>query len=243
MTLGDPAAGVRRSVRCSRAAAGGVGRHAGVVDRLRLAQGARRARCSSRCAACNADGAAFAREAHRPRRDRRRRRSRRRPADVAAPWMQVPRRAARAGGAGRDRSTAIRASELTLVGITGTNGKTTTSYLLGVDLRGRRHPVRPDRHRRLPHRRPRSSTRRGRRRRRRSCSAMLREMVTQGCGACVMEVSSHALALQRADHLRFAAGDLHQPDARSPRLPRRHGDVLRRQAAAVRAAAGAARRR
>jgi UDP-N-acetylmuramoyl-L-alanyl-D-glutamate--2,6-diaminopimelate ligase len=35
---------------------------------------------------------------------------------------------------------------------------------------------------------------------------MLREMVTQGCGACVMEVSSHALALRRADHLRFAAG-------------------------------------
>ena len=34
---------------------------------------------------------------------------------------------------------------------------------------------------------------------------MLREMVTQGCGACVMEVSSHALALHRADHLRFAA--------------------------------------
>ena len=30
-------------------------------------------------------------------------------------------------------------------------------------------------------------------------------MVTQGCGACVMEVSSHALALQRVDYLRFAA--------------------------------------
>src|SRR6185295_9726424 len=27
-----------------------------------------------------------------------------------------------------------------------------------------------------------------------------------GCGACVMEVSSHALALRRADGLRFAAG-------------------------------------
>ena len=34
---------------------------------------------------------------------------------------------------------------------------------------------------------------------------MLREMVTDGCGACVMEVSSHALALRRADRLRFAA--------------------------------------
>ena len=52
---------------------------------------------------------------------------------------------------------------------------------------------------------------------------MLREMVNQGCGACVMEVSSHALALQRADYLRFAAGDLHESHARSPRLPPRHG--------------------
>ena len=34
---------------------------------------------------------------------------------------------------------------------------------------------------------------------------MLRDMVTQGCGACVMEVSSHALALKRVDYLRFAA--------------------------------------
>ena len=35
---------------------------------------------------------------------------------------------------------------------------------------------------------------------------MLRGMVSEGCGACVMEVSSHALALRRADSLRFAAG-------------------------------------
>ena len=40
-----------------------------------------------------------------------------------------------------------------------------------------------------------------------------------GCGACVMEVSSHALALRRVDGIRFAAARLHQPDARSPRLP------------------------
>jgi UDP-N-acetylmuramoyl-L-alanyl-D-glutamate--2,6-diaminopimelate ligase len=31
-------------------------------------------------------------------------------------------------------------------------------------------------------------------------------MLKAGCGACVMEVSSHALALRRADNLRFAAG-------------------------------------
>ncbi len=34
---------------------------------------------------------------------------------------------------------------------------------------------------------------------------LLREMVAQRSGACVMEVSSHALALHRADHLRFSA--------------------------------------
>jgi UDP-N-acetylmuramoyl-L-alanyl-D-glutamate--2,6-diaminopimelate ligase len=35
---------------------------------------------------------------------------------------------------------------------------------------------------------------------------MLRDMIAQGCGACVMEVSSHALALRRVDGLQFAAG-------------------------------------
>jgi UDP-N-acetylmuramoyl-L-alanyl-D-glutamate--2,6-diaminopimelate ligase len=95
--------------------------------------------------------------------------------------------------------------ELTLVGITGTNGKTTTAYLLSsifeaagikcgrigtVGYRignrefeaARTTPESPDLQR------------------------MLRDMVTQGCGACVMEVSSHALSLRRADHLHFAAG-------------------------------------
>src|SRR5262249_9903534 len=32
------------------------------------------------------------------------------------------------------------------------------------------------------------------------------DMVSRGAGAVVIEVSSHALALKRADHLRFAAG-------------------------------------
>jgi UDP-N-acetylmuramoyl-L-alanyl-D-glutamate--2,6-diaminopimelate ligase len=33
---------------------------------------------------------------------------------------------------------------------------------------------------------------------------MMREMVSAGCGACVLEVSSHALALRRADSIAFA---------------------------------------
>ena len=34
---------------------------------------------------------------------------------------------------------------------------------------------------------------------------MMRQMVEAGCGACAMEVSSHALALRRADGIQFAA--------------------------------------
>ena len=95
--------------------------------------------------------------------------------------------------------------ELALVGVTGTNGKTTTTYLLAsifeaagvmcgrigtIGYRIGNHeadaarttPEAPDLQR------------------------LLRDMVSRGAGAVVIEVSSHALALRRADHLRFAAG-------------------------------------
>jgi UDP-N-acetylmuramoyl-L-alanyl-D-glutamate--2,6-diaminopimelate ligase len=126
------------------------------------------------------------------------------PPDVHVVWVQVP-----------DARLALAAlaavfygdpsERLLLVGITGTNGKTTTSYLLASVFEaagmmcgrigtvgykvGRKElgaerttPEAPE------------------------LQAMLRDMVAQGCRACVMEVSSHALALRRADFLRFAAG-------------------------------------
>jgi UDP-N-acetylmuramoyl-L-alanyl-D-glutamate--2,6-diaminopimelate ligase len=91
-----------------------------------------------------------------------------------------------------------------VIGITGTNGKTTTSYLvqaaveaagircglmgtvqyrIGGDVRdaARTTPEAPD------------------------VQQMLRAMLDAGCGACAMEVSSHALALRRVDGTRFAA--------------------------------------
>jgi UDP-N-acetylmuramoyl-L-alanyl-D-glutamate--2,6-diaminopimelate ligase len=97
--------------------------------------------------------------------------------------------------------------EMQVVGITGTNGKTTTAYLIasifeaaGVrcgilgtvvyrigpgdrDVReaSRTTPEAPD------------------------VQALLREMVDRGCGACAMEVSSHALSLGRVEGMAFAA--------------------------------------
>jgi len=126
------------------------------------------------------------------------------PAGVRVPWAVVP--------DGRLALAQLAAAffrhpsaELQVVGITGTNGKTTTAYLvssifeaagiscgmlgtvvyrIGEELRDatRTTPEAPD------------------------IQRLLREMVDRGSGACAMEVSSHALALRRADEVSFAAG-------------------------------------
>jgi UDP-N-acetylmuramoyl-L-alanyl-D-glutamate--2,6-diaminopimelate ligase len=94
--------------------------------------------------------------------------------------------------------------QMQVIGITGTNGKTTTSYLLNAifeaagtrcGLMGtvayrigdqafaatRTTPEAPE------------------------VQGFMRQMVDAGCGACVMEVSSHALALHRVDGIEFKA--------------------------------------
>ncbi|MEO7192869.1 MAG: UDP-N-acetylmuramoyl-L-alanyl-D-glutamate--2,6-diaminopimelate ligase [Vicinamibacterales bacterium] len=96
---------------------------------------------------------------------------------------------------------------LSIIGVTGTNGKTTTTYLLAAvfDAAGlpcgrlgtvtfRVGPSSSD-ERDASHTTPEAS----------EVQRLLRTMVDRGCKACAMEVSSHALALHRVAHLRFAA--------------------------------------
>jgi UDP-N-acetylmuramoyl-L-alanyl-D-glutamate--2,6-diaminopimelate ligase len=95
--------------------------------------------------------------------------------------------------------------QLTLVGVTGTNGKTTTTYLLAAIFEaagigcGRIGTVNTkigDEERDAARTTPESP----------DVQRLLREMVERKLGACAREVSSHALALHRVDGLRFAAG-------------------------------------
>jgi UDP-N-acetylmuramoyl-L-alanyl-D-glutamate--2,6-diaminopimelate ligase len=126
------------------------------------------------------------------------------PAGVAVPWLHVA--SARASLAEVAAAFYRHPSEeLALVGITGTNGKTTTSYVLAsifeaagikcgrIGTIGYRVGARELDAARTTPEAP-------------ELQQMLRGMLAEGCGACVMEVSSHALALRRADSLRFAAG-------------------------------------
>ncbi len=126
------------------------------------------------------------------------------PAGFSGAWIQVA--SARAAVAELAAAFFGNPSEaLALVGITGTNGKTTTSYVLAsifeaagikcgrVGTIGYRVGSRELDAARTTPEAP-------------ELQQMLRDMLTEGCGACVMEVSSHALALRRADSLRFAAG-------------------------------------
>ena len=93
--------------------------------------------------------------------------------------------------------------ELKLVGVTGTNGKTTTATLLYDMFSAMNHKcglistvVYRIAERRIDstHTTPDSIR----------LNAMMREMIDEGCDYCFMEVSSHAAAQHRIDNLRFA---------------------------------------
>jgi UDP-N-acetylmuramoyl-L-alanyl-D-glutamate--2,6-diaminopimelate ligase len=96
-------------------------------------------------------------------------------------------------------------NEMQVIGITGTNGKTTTAYLVAsiFELAGIRCGILGtvayrlgDELREATRTTPEAPEVQG----------LLREMVDRGCGACAMEVSSHALSLRRVDGMTFAAG-------------------------------------
>lgn len=128
-----------------------------------------------------------------------------RPATERRPWVQVPdARAALAALAAAFHGNPSR--KLRVVGVTGTNGKTTTTYLLesvfhhaGVAT-GRISSIsnridRDDAESPAVHTTPEAPQVQG----------LLATMRDRGVRACVMEVSSHAVALRRVDHVRFAA--------------------------------------
>jgi UDP-N-acetylmuramoyl-L-alanyl-D-glutamate--2,6-diaminopimelate ligase len=95
--------------------------------------------------------------------------------------------------------------EMRVIGITGTNGKTTTAYLVASIFEAARVKCGVlgtvayrigDEVREATHTTPEAP----------DVQQLLREMVDKGCGACAMEVSSHALALRRVDGTTFSAG-------------------------------------
>ena len=163
-----------------------------------------------------------------------------RPADISAPWMQVgdARRALAVLAAAFERRPS---EELTLVGITGTNGKTTTSYLLASIFEAA--GVRCGRIGTLGHRIGKRDIETARTTPEApDIQRMLREMVTEvvvpaswRCRPCA-GASAHGRTPLCRRHL-------HQPDARSPRFPWRHGTVLPGEAPPVRNASRDRRRR
>lgn len=95
--------------------------------------------------------------------------------------------------------------DLTVVGVTGTNGKTTTTHIIRSILEhaGKKTGLigtiayhTGDRVVPATHTTPEAL----------ELNALLREMSAHGCRAAVMEVSSHSLALHRVEGLKFAAG-------------------------------------
>lgn len=95
--------------------------------------------------------------------------------------------------------------DLTIVGITGTNGKTTTSYLVDALLRAAGHTtgvIGTIQYRIGEASRPAGQTTPEAL----ELQALLAEMRDAGVTACSMEISSHALELRRAEGIRFRVG-------------------------------------
>jgi UDP-N-acetylmuramoyl-L-alanyl-D-glutamate--2,6-diaminopimelate ligase len=125
------------------------------------------------------------------------------PPGTAVPWIVVS-DARLAAALLSDAIFGHPSAEMQVVGITGTNGKTTTAHLVAsiFEAAGIRcgllgtvgYRIGGD-ERAAPRTTPEAP----------ALQRMLCEMAAAGCGACAMEVSSHALSLRRVDGTRFAA--------------------------------------
>ncbi|MEM8884602.1 MAG: UDP-N-acetylmuramoyl-L-alanyl-D-glutamate--2,6-diaminopimelate ligase [Planctomycetota bacterium] len=122
---------------------------------------------------------------------------------AGVPWLRVPDARAAAGRLA-DLLYGDPSRQLALIGVTGTNGKTTTAHLVTqllpgpvgfIGTTGIDWPGRVGGRTASLNTTPSPTTLR----------RYLRAMVDEGCIACVMEVSSHALAQARTDGLHFAA--------------------------------------
>ncbi len=123
-------------------------------------------------------------------------------------------------------------TRLEVAGVTGTNGKTTVTVMLRsiLEAAGRRTGlvgtvdwivggVRRD----AAHTTPESI----------ELQRLLAEMVAAGDEAVAIEASSHGSHFRRLDRIRFDALAFTNLSAGSPRYPRRHGELLPRQAPPV----------
>ena len=167
----------------------------------------------------------------RGRRGRRRAHRRRRPRADRRAGLTVPvlvvRRAAGILGAVSAWLYGNPARRLTVVGVTGTNGKTTTCYFVDAALRAACTVPRDRRHGRAPgrrrgHREP-ADHRRGPR-----AARPVRPDARAGATACAHGglLATRLRSTGSAGRL-FDVVGVHQPAARPPRLPRRHGGLLR----------------
>jgi UDP-N-acetylmuramoyl-L-alanyl-D-glutamate--2,6-diaminopimelate ligase len=126
-----------------------------------------------------------------------------RPEGVTVPWLQTS-DARLALALLADRYYEHPSRRMPVIGVTGTNGKTTTAYLLASVLDAAGLPAgvmgtvsyRVGREEREAARTTPEAP---------DVQQLLAEMIDHGCRSAVMEVSSHALALKRVDGMRFAA--------------------------------------